>query len=304
MFPLLSRFLKNSNLVFFAAFVLGLLFGDPASSLMDFMMPALVFIMSLSTTQITLHELAGIRNYLRDIVSAFLINYLFLSGLILSASHVLVADPDLYAGFVIMAAIPPAVAVLPFTYLLGGRMIVSLLGTASLYLASLIMAPVISFAFLDTARLDMTKLASALIQLILVPFVLSRVLLRWPAFRRIQPHTDVFVNSAFFLIIYGVIGMNRSSFLGRFEILLLVSLIAFIRTFVSGHFIDLVCRVSGIDRERRMSYVLFGSFKNLGLSATMALVLFNERAAVPSAVTIPFEILFFIWFNYFRKRWG
>jgi ACR3 family arsenite efflux pump ArsB len=53
-----------------------------------------------------------------------------------------------------------------------------------------------------------------------------------------------------------------------------------------------------------MSYVLFGSFKNLGLAAAISIVLFNERAAIPAAVTIPFEILFFIWFNYFQKKWG
>jgi hypothetical protein len=46
------------------------------------------------------------------------------------------------------------------------------------------------------------------------------------------------------------------------------------------------------------------SSKNLGVAATIAFVLFNDRAAIPSAVTIPFEFIFFIWFNYFRKRWG
>jgi len=109
---------------------------------------------------------------------------------------------------------------------------------------------------------------------------------------------------AFFLIIYAVIGMNRSIFLKHFDILIIISSIAFIRTFVSGHIIDLFSRLAGTSRERRMSYVLFGSFKNLGLAAAIAIVLFNERAAIPAAVAIPFELLYFIWFNYFQKRWG
>jgi BASS family bile acid:Na+ symporter len=101
-----------------------------------------------------------------------------------------------------------------------------------------------------------------------------------------------------------VIGMNRSTFLSHFDILILVSSIAFLRTFVSGHLVDLFSRLAGTGMERRMSYVLFGSFKNLGLAAAISIVLFNERTAIPAAVTIPFEILFFIWFNYFQKKWG
>ena len=119
-----------------------------------------------------------------------------------------------------------------------------------------------------------------------------------------QREMNIFVNLAFFLIIYVVIGMNRSTFLSHFDVLILVSFIAFLRTFVSGHLVDLFSRLVGIDRERRMSYVLFGSFKNLGLAAAIAIVLFNDRAAIPAAVTIPFELIFFVWFNYFQKRWG
>ena len=73
---------------------------------------------------------------------------------------------------------------------------------------------------------------------------------------------------------------------------------------MSSHLVDLFSRLMGMDRQRRMSYVLFGSFKNLGVAASIAIILFNERAAIPPAVTIPFELIFFVWFNYFQKRWG
>jgi BASS family bile acid:Na+ symporter len=260
--------------------------------------------MTLSTTQITLSELTHFRNYFRDILFVFVINYIFLSGLILSTNYLLIRDPDLYVGFVVMAAIPPAVAVLPFTYLLRGEMMVSLIGTASLYLLALGVAPLISLQFLDVGEIDPLKLFSVLVQLILIPFIASRLLLKWKSFHRVKGHMNSLVNLGFFIVIYIVIGMNRSTFLSHFEILLLVSSIAFLRTFVSGHLVDLFSRFMGIDRERRMSYVLFGSFKNLGVAASIAIILFNERAAIPSAVTIPFELIFFVWFNYFQKRWG
>lgn len=80
MSSLLYRLLKNSNLVFLTAFLLGLFLGGYASSLKGYILPALVFIMTLSTTQITLSELTHIKNYFRDILFVFVINYIFLSG--------------------------------------------------------------------------------------------------------------------------------------------------------------------------------------------------------------------------------
>jgi BASS family bile acid:Na+ symporter len=298
------RYLRNSNLLFLIAFLLGLFLGGYAPLLKGYILPALILIMSLSTTQISLSELTHVKHYIRDIFFVFVINYLFLSGLILLANHLIIRDHDLYVGFVVMAAIPSAVAVLPFTYLLKGEMTVSLIGSASLYLLALAVAPIISFQLLDVGRVNPFRLIIVLIQLILIPFIVSRLLLKWRAFHQIKGNTNILVNLAFFLIIYVVIGMNRSTFLSHFDVLILVSSIAFLRTFVSGHLVDLLSRLAGTDRGRRMSYVLFGSFKNLGLAAAITLVLFNERAAIPAAVTIPFEILFFIWFSYFQKRWG
>jgi BASS family bile acid:Na+ symporter len=260
--------------------------------------------MSLSTTRITLSELTQVKNYFRDIFFVFLINYFFLSGLILLANHLLIRDPDLYVGFVVMAAIPSAVAVLPLTYLLRGEMMVSLIGSASLYLLALVIAPLLSFHLLDVGKIEPLKLISVLIQLIVIPFLVSRLLLKWKGFQQIKVNLDMVVNLAFFLIIYVVIGMNRSTFLSHFDVLILVSSIAFLRTFVSGHLVDLFFRLVSRDRERRMTYVLFGSFKNLGLAAAIAIFFFNERAAIPAAVTSPFELIFFVWFNYFQKRWG
>jgi hypothetical protein len=65
------RFLRNSNLIFLTAFLLGLFFGGYASSLKMYLLPALVFIMTLSTTQITLSELTRIK----------IISMIFLSSL-------------------------------------------------------------------------------------------------------------------------------------------------------------------------------------------------------------------------------
>ncbi len=304
MFRLLIRFLKNRNLLLLTSFLSGLIWGEASHFLKGWILPILVLIMSLSTTHITLQELVQIKKYLRDILILTLIHYPFLSGLILFISQVWVNDPDLRAGFIVMAAIPSAVAVIPFTYLLKGEMAVSLIGSAWLYLFALIAAPLISFLFLDVATIDPLRLALTLLQLILLPFLLSRLLLRWKSYPRFQPHAGIFINSGFALILFIVIGMNRKVFFSHPDLLILISAIAILRTFVSGHLIDLLSRGLKVDPKRRVSYVLFGSYKNLGLAAAISLMLFNERAAIPAAIATPFEFLFLIWFNYVRKKWG
>jgi len=300
----LYRYLKNRNLLLLTAFLLGLFFGDFASSLKGLILPALVLIMSLSTTHITLKELLQIKKYLRDIFIITLIHYPFLSGLILLVNHFWVKDPDLRVGYIVMAAIPSAVAVIPFTYLLQGEMAVSLIGSAWIYLFALVAAPFISFRFLDVTKIEPFVLLLTLLQLILIPFLLSRILLKWRKFPRFQNHAGLLINLCFALILYTVIGINRKVFFGHPDLLLLISAIAILRTFVSGHFIDLLSRLLKVDQKRRVSYVLFGSYKNLGLAAAISLLLFNERAAIPAAITTLFEFLFLIWFTYFRRRWG
>lgn len=299
----LHPLLANSNLMFVLGFALGLLFGDHASHLKETLIPGLIVIMSLSTAQIGHTRLIDLRKYGRDMLIVFVINYLFLSGLILLASTLFIRDHDLYAGFVIMAAIPSAVSVLPFTFLLKGDMAVSLFGSMCLYLAATIMAPLISFTFLDVWRIDLYRFIYTLGLMIILPLLLSRGLLKWSAFDRIREKTAVLINFVFLLTTYVIIGMNRSTFFRHFDMVILISSIAFLRTFFSGHLVDSFFRLIGTDRERRVSYVLFGSYKNLTLAATMAIVLFNERAAIPAVVTIPFDFLFFVWFNTFQKRW-
>lgn len=301
---LLFRYLRNRNLLLLTAFLVGLIWGDAASSLKGWILPILVLIMTLSTTQITLKELTQIKQYLRDLFIVTLIHYPFLSGLILLANHFWVKDPDLRIGYIVMAAVPSAVAVIPFTFLLKGEMVVSLIGSAWIYLFALMAAPLISFHFLDMAKIEPFRLLLILLQLILIPFFLSRLLLKWRRFHQFQPNAGILINFGFALILYIVIGMNRKVFFGHPDLLILISAIALLRTFVSGHLIDLLSRWLKVDQKRRISYVLFGSYKNLGLAAAISLLLFNERAAIPAAITTPFEFLFLIWFTYFQKRWG
>jgi BASS family bile acid:Na+ symporter len=75
-------------------------------------------------------------------------NYLILGSLLLGLNALLIQDEALRAGFVIIAAVPPAVAVIPFTFFLNGDEKHSLLGTIGAYLGALIIMPLVALTFL------------------------------------------------------------------------------------------------------------------------------------------------------------
>src|SRR5207247_6917115 len=79
---------------------------------------ALVLGMTFAMTEISI---AGIspRAEVRPFLLAFGMSYVVLSGLIL-AFAVLSSDPQIRNGWVLMAAVPPAIAVVPITSILHG----------------------------------------------------------------------------------------------------------------------------------------------------------------------------------------
>ena len=110
---------------------------------------ALVLGMTFSLTEISI---AGIspRTELRRFLIAFAMSYLVLSGLIL-AFAILSPDPQIRNGWVLMAAVPPAIAVVPITSILKGDTRRSLVSLALLYVLGLALVPAITLVFTSQA---------------------------------------------------------------------------------------------------------------------------------------------------------
>jgi predicted Na+-dependent transporter len=111
--------------------LLGMTIPGPAQHTASLIIPALLLMMSFSLTEIDLRT----KGDLHQAFVGFALNYILLSGLILLMSFTLENGAMRY-GFVVMASVPPAVAVLPMTRLLGGDVRLSLYGEAISYLAS------------------------------------------------------------------------------------------------------------------------------------------------------------------------
>lgn len=286
--------LKNRNFILFLALVLGLLFGQGAQWTEKLVLPALAFVMMLSTISITGSLFHSLRTWLAPLLAGIAMNYGVLGSSILILNGLVVLEEPLRIGFVVLAAVPPAVAVIPFTSFLEGDMEFSLIGTLSCYLGAFIITPLILFTLLGLSFGFQVRLFITLVELIIIPLILSRILLRTSVASRIATIKGTLTNWSFFLVIYTVVGLNQEIFFSRPLSLIPAAAITAATTFVLGYGIERIGRLLRIDAKRVTSMVLLGTLKNTGFSAGLALTLFDKHTAIPSTIMNVFMLFYVI----------
>lgn len=281
---------KNSTFIFASSIILGFILPDAAKYSEPLVIPALIVMMTFSLTEIDFRT----KGDLRGAFYCFVMNYILLSGLILLLSHTL-PEEKLRYGLVVMAAVPPAIAVMPLTRLLAGDVRLSLYGEVLCYAAGVILIPGFIYIFSSKSGVDLAYVFEIALLTILLPILISRS----GQVRHLKLDPVLPINAGFFLINYTVVGLNSDSILAH---LWPLAAIAFARTFLIGATVYLLARFKGIDYPKRISYTLFSSYKNLGLAAAVSLALFGQEAGIPIAVCILGETLFYIFLLMARDR--
>lgn len=264
--------------------VLGLLAGDRFPFAKEIGTSALIVAMTLALTQFRLGGLSW-GTEVRAFLPALGWNYVVLTGLVLGFAF-LTPDPLLSEGWVVMAAVPSAIAVVPLTSIAKGNVRSALVSTALLYVLSLALVPGITLVFAGRVP-PLSDLALQTFLQIGLPLIVSRVLVRVPAVERVRP---VGVNLSFFVLVTMVAGANAGAF-ADLGLVLSLSGAALLRTFGIGLAVTAIAWRLGRPWEERVAWTMFASFKNLGLTALLALSLFGPRAAIPAIVNLLFEIL-------------
>ena len=239
---IIIRLLQNRNFIFTLSIVLGLAVGWGAVWTKPLLLPALAVSMTLSTISITNRDMASIRKSPRLIPMSLLLNYVVLGGIMLLLARWLIADGDVWLGFLIIIAMPPAISVVPFSYILRGDMTFALLGTTGLYLVALGLTPAIAVWLLGAELLNPVEVLLILVQLIVIPLGISRLLLHKGLGPSIEKWRDTAINWSVFIVTFTIIGLNREIFFGQLDVLLKVALIAAACTFGIGHAIHYIAR--------------------------------------------------------------
>ena len=285
--------IQNSTSVLILSVLLGLVLPGHAGGTEALVTPALMVMMAFSLTEVDLGRDIKSSASLKRGFLGIIINYGLLSGLILLLSYSL-PDESLRHGFVIMAAVPPAVAVLPMTRILKGDMSLSFAGEILSYLASLLLMPLIIYLFVHQTGISPIYLLQISIVLILIPALASRLV-------RLLPINPVLpINLGFFLVTYTVIGLNQGALWTDGWS---VAWISIARTFAVGLAVFILARSAGLKSSQAISLTLLGSFKNLGLAAAVSLLLVGPAAGLPAAFCVLAETAFFILLSFARSRY-
>ncbi len=296
------RLLKNRNFIFLLAIATGLAFPQAAPLTEPVMLWALAFVMMLATLNIPNDFFRSPRAILMPSIAGIIMTYLVLGAFILSLSAILINHEAFRTGFFLIAAVPPAVAVIPFSGALGGNVSYALAGTVASYLAALFIMPLMFLALMGRTVADPVKLIWLMTLLIILPLLLSRIVIYVKLHQRITPIKGVLTDWSFFIVMYTIIGMNRDLIFENPLMITPSAVVAFSATFVLGYMIEKVGLFFKIDRKDVISLMLLGTLKNLGIAGGLALSLFAKESALPAAVYNIFMILYFILLD-LRRVW-
>ncbi len=287
------RLLSNRNIIFALALVLGLALGDRASWARILTIPALAIVMTVSMTQLPLSTFIS-KGIHKPILWSIALNYVLFGSVTLLLAWKLVPDVEMWYGFVIVALAPPGVAIAPFSKILSGNVRYALIGVIGAYFASLLIIPAASMLLIGGNAFDPFRLLLILVQLIIGPFIVSRLLIRFKISIFINKLRPVIVNWGLFVVIFTVIALNRNLLFEDPGLLARASIVASVPIFGIGFLLDTLLHRTDMPTKNISSFVLFGTVKNGGFAAASALALFGEGASLPGAVTSIFIIIYLI----------
>jgi BASS family bile acid:Na+ symporter len=285
------------------AITAGLLFDHAAQWTRVLVLPALTLILTLAMTDFSgkAHEYR--RSPLIPALVGVFMSYVILGNFIVGLSAFLIHDERLWIGFIIMAAVPPAVAVAPLANSWGGNKIYAVIGTIGAYIGALVIIPVIASGLLDMHSIDITKLIVAATALIFLPLLLFKIIVSRGLHGKIEPIKGILIKWCYFLILYTIVGLNRGTIIGQPSSLFPVAAIALASTFLLGFLIEWVGTLFRVNDEKLTSISLLGTLKNYGLAAGLALSLFSKETALPAAVFMIFMMAYIGWLD-FKMRWA
>jgi BASS family bile acid:Na+ symporter len=298
----LKNLLQNRNFILMSALGIGLLWGKGAQWTEPVILPALAIVMTFSTMGIPGSIFRSFRGFLRPSMIGIVMNYFVLGTILIVLNAILIYDEAFRLGFILIAAVPPAVAVIPFTYFLKGDETLSLIGTTGAYLGALIIMPLSLLFLSDLGLVDPTRLLVILIELIFIPLMVSRLLLRIGLGSRLDSIKGPITNWGFFLLTYTIVGLNRDLILNQPLSLSPVVCIAVLSSFIVGWGIEKAGTLLHIPQKALTSLILLGTLKNYGLAGGLALALFSKKTSVPATVSTVFMIVYVIWLGWRARR--
>jgi len=280
------------------AFLIGSV-GEIASTLLIIV---LIIQMSLSMDGLTLRvkDISdNSKGIILSLISCFVISTgsALIMGLLFRSAY-----PDIWSGWVMLAATPCAVSVITFALYLKGDMKLSILATTVVYFCALILTPLMTLVFAGDA-VNPLQILKYVVLFIVIPLAATYPLKRLHLNRNAKV---VGINMMMFMMVLLSVGYNRGYFFSEPRIVLLIAIACFIRIFVLSIVMFKLMKRAEVERDKAFVYLGMAVWKNSGLASTLCILLLADapEAVLPCVISLLMET---IWFGslsgYFNKRW-
>ena len=242
------------------------------------------------------------KSFLHVTFQSFILNYLIFGTIILSIAY-FIFDDVIFNGFVVIAATPPGIVIIPFTYTFKGDLDYSFRGILGTYLLSIFLTPLIISYFTEGLILSPIIIISVIVKIIIIPILLSRLLI----IKKIYPITEKVrgkvVDWGFGFIIYIAIAINRDIIFSDITTVLKSAFVLIIAIFISSIAYLFITRKTK-NKKIQVSKNLMLTMKSSGFAIAVTIILFEQKTAIPATVMSIIVLLWLISYNiYYSKKY-
>jgi predicted Na+-dependent transporter len=293
--------LRNRNLILILAIILGFLFWPLASFTKSLMNLAIILAITLSLCRIEFKQVFIKFNVFVSFGTTLLFSYILLGGSYIALAYLLLDDPLVINGFIIMAAAPPAIAIIPFSHALKANLNRSVIGTLNGYALTFLTMPLMAGLFFE-GNVDLSGIFGILVILILVPLVISQIVRLTGVVPRTEKHYGAIINWCFFLTTFSIVGLNRDLIVSEPELVLVIFVISLVSTFGLGTLIRFILKLYKVSDSTSSTYQLLGTMKNWSGAGVIALNLFGPTASLPGTIALISGICYYVWLSWRYER--
>jgi predicted Na+-dependent transporter len=230
-----------------------------------------------------------------------IMNYFILGNFIIWSSIFLIRDESLWIGMVLIAAVPPAVSIMPLSKLFQTQPKDSFAGLAGAYLGAILIAPLIGIGFLKYIPWNYSGIILLVLELIILPLAFSRIAVDKDWDKIFEPYKEIINDWCLFIVFYALTANSRYTVFNRPFDVFFIAVIAAASTFLLGYAIEKICAFYRVPPEKTISLLLLGTLKNYVLAGSIALSVFNRQSAFPAIVFIFFMFIYELWLKYKMK---
>ncbi|MCL2296102.1 MAG: Na+-dependent transporter [Methanomassiliicoccaceae archaeon] len=294
--------LSNIRFWIILGIVCALIIGPVGEFSSTLVVIVLIVQMTLSMDGLTFNT-ENFKKNRNQIIYATAACFIISTGTALLIGSLFIADhPNIWNGWVLLAAVPCAVSCVMMSFFLRGNTVMCVLALAVIYLIALILTPFITKTIIGES-VSVLKIFSYVILFVAVPMAASVPMKRVKISRTAKM---VVINIMIFVMIILSLGQNREYLFSEPGIVMIIITACAVRIFGVSLIMLYLMKKRGTDRDNGIVYISMAVWKNSGLAVALCFVLFGNiaEAAIPCAISLLIEVLWFAAMSgYIEKVW-